>query len=263
MAMSKKPAKEKKPGKPSTKTTIQSVARASRMLLLVAEAEDRVTAKAVADALGLSLQTAYHLLSTLVDEGLLSKERGRQYRLGPKATIIADAVARDQSAPERYVRALRELAESTGETAYLSAWRGGEIQVLTTVEGAHAVRVAGIATGVVGSEYARASGKLLMAHARAELRDPLISGKLTKLTPHTITKRRELEKEFEEILREGYSVDREEYSVGVTCLSAPITEGGKTNYAYTVSVPTARYHENESELRKSVLAAAAKAAGAA
>jgi DNA-binding IclR family transcriptional regulator len=222
----------------------------------VATADEQITAKQAADHFGLSLPTTYHLLSTLVGEGLLSKEKGRRYRLGPKAAVIADAVARDQSAPEHYLRHLRSLAEATGETVYLSAWRGGEISVLATIEGDHAVRVAGIETGVGGFEHARASGKLLMALARPELRDPLIGGRLTKRTPATITSRKALDREFEQIRHDGYALDREEFSKGVTCVSAPITEAGVAVAACTISVPTARFHEREEQLREAVVDAA-------
>lgn len=254
-------AAQAKPAGEASKTTIQSVERAARLLLLVATSEDRITAKHAADHFDLSLPTTYHLLATLVSEGLLSKEAGRRYRLGPKAAVIADAVARDQTAPEYYLHYLRELADATGEKVYLSAWRGGEITVLATIEGDHAVRVAGIETGVSGFEHARASGKLLMAFARTELRDPLLAGRLPKRTPHTITSRKALERELETIREEGISVDREEFSSGVTCISAPITEDGVAVAACTISVPTQRFHEREEELRRALLSAAQAASG--
>jgi DNA-binding IclR family transcriptional regulator len=247
--------------KTKPKTTVQSVERAARLLLLVATSEEQITATRAAEHFGLSLPTTYHLLATLVSEGLLSKESGRRYRLGPKAAVIADAVARDQSAPESYLRHLRKLADATEETVYLSAWRGGEICVLSTIEGEHAVRVAGIETGVTGFEHARASGKLLMALAKPEVRDPLLSGRLAKRTPNTITTREALAKEFETIRREGFAVDREEFSLGVTCISAPITENGVAVAACTISVPTERFREREDSLREALISAADAASG--
>lgn len=245
----------------SPKTTIQSVERAVRLLLLVATSEEPVTATRAAERFELSLPTTYHLLSTLVSEGMLSKESGRRYRLGPKAAVLADAVARDQGAPEEYLHHLRKLAEATEETVYLSAWRGGEICVLATIEGEHAVRVAGIETGVTGFEHARASGKLLMALARPELRDPLLSGRLAKRTSNTITTREGLAKEFETIRRERVAFDREEFSLGVTCISAPISEEGVAVAACTISVPTERFRKHEDALRQALVDAAEAASG--
>lgn len=244
-------------------TTIQSVSRASRMLLFVASSADGVAAKAVADELGLQLPTAYNLLSTLVAEGLLAKDGRRTYTLGPKAAVLVDAVARDTTAPDYYLEPLNELAQRTEETAYLSAWRQGQIRVLATVEGAHAVRVTGLTTGRGGLAHARASGKLLLAFARPEVRESVLgSGRLEKRTEHTITSRARLDEELEWIRVHGYAVDREEYADGVICISAPVVEEQTVVAAYTVSVPTVRFAGREEELRAATLEAAARASSA-
>ena len=257
------PPKASTSRRPESQTTIQSVERASRLLLFAATSEEGVSATEAAERFKLPLPTTYHLLSTLVAEGLLAKDGRRRYTMGPQAAVIANAVGRDQRAPESYLRALRGLADETGETAYLSAWRNGMISVLATVEGAHAVRVAGLETGAVGSEHARASGKLLMAFAEPEARAQLVGGRrLTKRTPNTITSRSTLEREFDTIRRDGYAVDHDEYALGVTCVSAPISEAGLVLAALTVSVPTHRYEPNQAKMVDAVLRSAGRASSA-
>jgi IclR family acetate operon transcriptional repressor len=241
-------------------TTIQSVARASRILLLAATRPGGVTAKVAADHLELTLPTAYHLLATLVSEGLLAKDSRRHYVLGPKAGVIADAVVRDNAPPEYYAELLRELATDTEETAYLSTWRGGDIQIVAVVEGEHAVRVTGLSTGTGGFPHARASGKLLLAYARPELRERALgAGRLQKRTPNTITSRARLQEELAAIREEGYATDHEEYSLGVTCVSAPVIEDDVVLAAFTISVPTERFKRREDELRAKTTAIAARA----
>jgi len=71
------------------RTRIRSVGRSARALLLVADSAAGCSATEVATRLGLAVPTAFHLLNTLVDEGLLAKER-RRYFLGPAAGRIAD-----------------------------------------------------------------------------------------------------------------------------------------------------------------------------
>jgi IclR family transcriptional regulator, acetate operon repressor len=241
-------------------TTIQSVARASRILLLVAVREDGITAKDVATEFDLTLPTSYHLLATLVDEGLLAKDSRRRYTLGHKAGVIADAVARDTSGPEYYVDVMRELADRTEETVYLTAWRRGQIRVLSIIEGNQAVRVSGLTPGNYDFPHARASGKLLLALARPEVRDEALrSGRLPRRTPNTIVSRAKLEREFAKIREQGYAVDHEEYSVGVTCISAPIIDGEAVLAALTVSVPTERFARREDELRRATVEIAKRA----
>lgn len=227
---------------------VQSVARAARILLAVASAPEGLTAKEVAGAFGLALPTAYHLLSTLTDEGLLAKDRQRRYVVGPKAAVVAHAMMRDAAPPESYVRALRRLAEATGEMAYLSAWRRGQIEVLDTVAGAHAVAVGAIATGFCGDPHARATGKLLLAFADEVVREAVLRATpLRPLTPHTITDEERLRGELERAREDGYACDREEYALGVTCVSAPIREEGIVVAALTISAPTPRFLEHERE----------------
>jgi IclR family acetate operon transcriptional repressor len=255
-----KPQSSSANGAPQRATTIQSVARASRILLLVATRPGGIPAKLAADHLGLTLPTTYHLLATLVSEGLLTKDSRRRYVLGPKAGVIADAIMRDNAPPEYYAELLRELAADTQETAYLSAWRSGDIQIVAVVEGEHAVRVTGLNTGKGGFPHARASGKLLLAYARPELREQALGpGRLQKRTPHTITSRARLEEELARVREQGYAIDREEYSLGVACISAPVIEDDVVLAAFTVSVPTERFAQREDELRSKTLAIAAKA----
>lgn len=239
---------------PPRKPAVQSVARASRILLAVASAPEGLTAKQVAASFDLALPTAYHLLSTLTGEGLLAKDGQRRYVVGPKAAVIAHAMMRDAAPPESYLQALRRLADETGEMAYLSAWRRGRIEVLDHVAGAHAVAVGAISTGFCGDPHARATGKLLLAYADDVVRDAVLqSTELRPLTPHTITDRGRLQGEFERAREDGYACDREEYALGVTCVSAPIRESGIVVAALTVSAPTPRFLENEAAYIASAL----------
>lgn len=239
-----------------SRTTIQSVSRASRLLFAVAAEPDGLAAKPASEQLGLPLPTTYHLLTTLVAEGLLAKDSRRRYVLGPRAGVLAAAVNRDNRAPEYYIAPLRELAAQTGETAYLSAWRNGAITVLTTVEGAHAVRVAGLSAGYRDNEHARASGKLLLAFASPVDRDRLLGGStLRRLTPTTITDRAQLDREFERIRAEGLAFDRGEFYEGVECVSAPIVEDGTVVACYTVSTPADRFASDSEKIIDAVRAA--------
>lgn len=241
-------------------TTIQSVARGARLLLLAASSRSGVSAKEAAAALGLGKPTTYHLLSTLVAEGLLEKRPGGRYALGPKAAVIATAVMRDQTAPDGYLTALQTLADETTETAYLSAWRNGSVAVLSVVEGAQALRVAGLGPGSVGGEYARATGKLLMAFADPARRAPILQTRpLEPRTPNTVTEVAELEKQFDQIRSVGYAIEDEEFAVGVSCVSAPIRENDTVVAAITVSAPAERFKQRRQELINAVLAAAERA----
>ena len=218
-------------------TRIRSVARASRILALVAEREG--------------------CTATLVGEGLLDKDSGRQYHLGPSVGWLADAFARRLAAPERLTRQLRRLADTTGETALASSWRNGEITVLAAVEGRTAVRVAGLHSGYTAHAHARSAGKLLLALAPDHVRDGyLATHRLTPLTDCTIVDRPRLLEELAAIETRGFAIDREEFREGVACVSAPVRDHDVVSAALSLSAPVERFARRREEYTEAVLEAA-------
>lgn len=235
-------------------TQVQSVARACRLLLFVSEQADGCTATEAASAAGMALPTTYHLLNTLVAEGMLVKDSRRRYTVGPKVGALSDAFLRQQSAPEYLLAPLHQLAETTGETAYLTGWRGEEIRVLASVEGAHAVRVAGLHSGYYAHGHARATGKLLLAYARPEVREAYLrKNPPTALTPRTIVDVAALEAELALTRERGYAIEQEEFAEGVGCASAPVLEHGVVIAAYTISAPIHRFGERRQALIDAVV----------
>lgn len=249
------------PGAGSTQQTrIQSVSRAVKILMAIAESDDGVKLKDIASRIELATPTAYHLLNTLVDEGMLFKDERRRYHLGPAISVISGAYNRGTAVPDRHLRALHQLAADSGETAYLSAWRGTAISVLATAEGSHAVRVAGLSTGYSDHVYARASGKLLLAFAADALRESVLATvELAPLTPQTVTSRAELDREFAAIRSADLAYDRQEFQVGVGCVSAPIRKNGSVVACFTLSCPAERLASDE-EAIVTALRQAARAA---
>lgn len=248
------------------KTRIQSVARASQVLLWVADLPHGATAKEIAAARGLALPTTYHLLNTLVDEGLLAKDAERRYILGRSSAIIAQAYLRGKAVPDSFLAALRELARRTGDTAYLADWGEREIRVLASVGGSNMLRVAEVQSGPYEHGHARANGKVLLAFAPPEMRQAYLrSNPLVPLTDATICDPESFEQELARIRERGYAYDEEEFAPGVSCVAAPLLQNGQLIATLGLSVPVARMAKDRAQLTKALLdvAAAATAAGTA
>ena len=58
----------------------------------------------------LTLPTTYHLLNTLVDQGLLAKDEERRFILGQSSARVAEAYLRGSAIPETLLGAIRQLA---------------------------------------------------------------------------------------------------------------------------------------------------------
>jgi IclR family transcriptional regulator, acetate operon repressor len=238
------PAKRSAPG-----TRIQSVARGSQLLLWLAGQPHGATAKEAAFATRIALPTTYHLLNTLVDQGLLAKDAHRRYALGRSSAILAQAYLRGSSVPEGLLAALRRLADRTNETAYLADWGEYDIRVLASVEGRNIVRVAEVASGAYEAAHARANGKVLLAYAWPEVRDAYLERHpLEMRTESTICDSTQLTRELEAIRERGYAYDREEFCRGVSCIAAPILQQGSIVAALGISVPSERFAKAQEEL---------------
>jgi IclR family acetate operon transcriptional repressor len=238
----------------STKTRIQSVSRASQLLFWVAKQSHGATAREIASAQGLALPTTYHLLNTLVDEGLLAKDVHRRYILGRNTAILAQAYLRGKAVPETLLGGLREVARRTEETAYLADWGENDIRVLASVEGSQLVRVAEVASGPYEYGHARANGKVLLAYATPELRESYLRAHPpVPLTKNTICDAAPLERELARIRESGYAYDEEEFAIGVSCVAAPIVHNGHVTAALGLSVPTERFKERRPELTATLL----------
>ena len=109
--------------------------------------------------------------------------------------------------------------------------------------------------------HGRATGKLLLAYATDQVRAGYLEvHPLRPVTAHTVTSIGRLDAELRSIRQRGYSVDEEEFQVGVSCMSVPFLDGETLVAAYTVSVPSERFLARRDELLAALRAAVADAA---
>lgn len=239
---------------------IASVSKSLNILSEVARHPSGPTASEVASALGMPLSTTYHLLDTLVADSALAKGPDRRYRLGTRINVLSSAYFEQSEPDQQLLGPLHELARETGETAYLTGWRGGDIEVLASVEGSHALRVANLESGSYLHAHARASGKLLLALASEKRRGLYLARHpLERLTPNTLTTVGELSREFDLIREDGCALDREEYTLGIACVAVPLVFDGLVIGSYTVSAPVDRFMKMKDEFKAAALDAAGRA----
>ena len=220
---------------------VQSVDRAMRILFAVAQSKDGLKAADVVAATGLPRQACYHILHTLVTTGILTRSSAGKYVLGLRASTLVEGFRRHLAPPEYLAPVVRRIAEETGETAYASGWRSGEIVTLVTARGTNSVQAMELAHGTYSDAHARASGKLLLAFSDEAVRKDYLAGhKLAPRTKKTITTLAGLLKDFGRIRAQGYATDMEEFSAGLCCLAVGLG-GDHPHYAVTVAAPTERF----------------------
>ena len=235
--------------------TVRSVERALALLEAVATADSPPYAKDLAERVGLSLPTAFHLLKTLVRANYLTKD-SKTYALGDQISRLNAALEHSYAPPARLREILTKLAYVTGETANLCRWRRDDVEIVATVEGQNAVRVAGHVVGRRGHAHARAAGKVLLAFGPADRREAYLARPLPALTPNTMCSVAALSDELDKVLVNGYATDEEEFIPGVCCVAAPVLGTGFVTTALALTVPADRFRDNVPGLTAQIIATA-------
>lgn len=227
------------------KPRVQTAARTVAILQAVSRAGgDGISAKQLSEQLKLPRQVVYHLVHTLVQVKMLRRARGTQFALGIGVAAMAHGFHLQMSSSGVLTRCAQAAADGTGETAYVSGWLDGEIIVLATARGRAPIQAAEVPQGTSGFAHARASGKLLLAIcSRAELDAYLDGHELQSRTPNTIVREEQLRAELDAIRARGVSYDREEFSLGLSCMAVPLGPS-PSQLVLGVSAPTQRFRDN-------------------
>ena len=232
-------------GKEPEKPRVQTAARTCAVLLEVARSGPRgISAKGLSEKLGVPRQVIYHLVHTLVTIDMLRKVGASQYVLGLSVAPIANGFHRQLLSSEILNEFAHRAAEATGESSYVGGWLDGEVVVLASHRGSATITASSLPQGTAGDAHARASGKLLLAmSSKEDLDSYLRTHQLTSRTPNTITAEQELRREIENTRQEWVGYDREEYSLGLSCMAVPIGEA-PSGLVLGISAPTERFREN-------------------
>ncbi|MEO0360205.1 MAG: HTH-type transcriptional regulator BhcR [Pseudomonadota bacterium] len=221
--------------------TIKSLDRAMEALSILARMEG-ATLTALADEAEQSPATVYRVLTTLEARGLVEQDPAAQtWHVGPAAFLIGSAFLRRTSLAERSRPIMRELMETTGETANLAIEREGRVLFISQVE-THASIRAFFPPGTLSPFHASGVGKALMAAGSADRASALMGrGSLEAFTPKTIVEPEAMAAELATVRERGYAVDDEERTLGMRCVAAAVFNAhGEATAGLSVSGPSNR-----------------------
>jgi IclR family pca regulon transcriptional regulator len=180
----------------------------------------------IADELGMSRSTTHRYVITLVALGYLEQGASRKYRLGLRVTDLGMSALNSTGLREHSHPYLEELRQRTSYTVNLSVLDGPEILY---VDRARSFRRGqskidlGLHPGSRLPAYCTSMGKLLLAYLpEPEQRDLFSEMKLTKRAPNTITSKRALREELDEVAGAGFAVNDEELAAELHSISAPV-----------------------------------------
>jgi DNA-binding IclR family transcriptional regulator len=204
---------------------VQSVARAAELLKALGAAGGPATVFDLADHCGLNRSTAWRILATLEDEGLVERDP-ETGRYGPGYALVAlGAAAGHVPFVRRAHAAVRALAEACLETASLAVPRGVQLVYVDQVQAPHVMAADWL--GRATPLHATSTGKALLAWMAEDELGAALPGRLERFTDTTITTRAVLRGELADIRARGFAVSRGELEPALWGVSAPVLEGGR------------------------------------
>lgn len=204
----------------------KSVRRIFRIMDLISERGEELTAKQLACELGTNLSSCYYLLGILADEGYIERvSQGGGYRIGPALSTLRESRPRNDF-DSKVEPAVEELARRTQRHAYAAVLRDGEV-VVTQVKAPPRSPPVGVAKGFHGASHALALGKALLAGMGSEYVDGYVDDYgLEAFTPRTIIRPAELHAQLNKVRMVGVATDFEEFASNLCCVAAPVLDGG-------------------------------------
>lgn len=188
-------------------------------------------------ATGLPSATAYRLVAELVAWGALERVGRGRYRVGMRLWEVGSLAPVARGLRDAALPVLQDLCAVTGFPVHL-----------VVLDGAHALfleRLAGHTPLELRSQvgkrlplHASGPGKVLLAHAPAEVLDAVLATGLPRLAAGTITDPDRLAAALAEIRRTGSCLSREEMTDGVASVAAPVVgPAGEVLAGISVVVP--------------------------
>jgi len=228
--------------KSGNERSIQSLDRAFDILQVIGQSDAKgLSLKEICSVTKLHPSTTHHLLSTMVARGYVSQNSDtRRYMLGPTLLQMRSAALDRLDLQSIAYPFARELLHRSSESVYVSILQGWDFPALIMLPSPHPVRFVR-PTGPTPSLHAAASGKCLLAYRPEMLDRYLRDVTLTSFTPNTIVEPAALRTELATIRAMGIAFDREERSIGATCVAAPVFDDrGSMVAALSLSAPTFR-----------------------
>jgi len=188
---------------------IQAVDRAIALLKSVAASATPPTVLELARDCGINRSTAWRLLRTLEHHGLVDRDPITQrYTVGYGAITVAAAVT-DDALVRRVRPLLAKLATVTGESVTLAVAKRFNLVYVDQVDPPNVMVPNWLEKPL--PLHATSGGKAFLAWLGPDERDAVLPDELARYTPHTVTDRERLDREFAEVRRVGYALCAREY----------------------------------------------------
>ncbi|MBS4205521.1 IclR family transcriptional regulator [Lederbergia citrea] len=233
----------------------QTIERALDIIFSLAEAETILTVSEIAEKVAIPESTAYRLIKTLEQYGMVERKTVGQISLGLGILDLARSL--QQQLDRELITIARPIMEGLSnkinETSILCVRSGSQVICVQSIEARQILRLS-VEIGKILPLYLGASGKAILAFENKHIIERL----LRPISDASM--KRSVEVEIEKIKKQGYCLTFGEVDTNIFGLAVPIYDCDKRVIAsLTVAGPTERWtQENREEFVNEVVSAASE-----
>jgi DNA-binding IclR family transcriptional regulator len=227
----------------------RTVDRVVSILELLANNSEGISFSEISRILSMPKSSLHPVLHTLCKRRLVHfKTKEQKYVLGDLMFSLGSNYVADSSLLNKVDGLLSLLTEESGETCHFGVLSGNEVLYLLKQSPASPVHVAARSGYRLGA-YCTAIGKALLSQFSKEELFALYPNGLKPITPHTVEDVDSLWLQLEEIRKNGWGYEKEESSIHVQCLSAPVFCQQKIIAATSVAFPIFQFNEETEKMQ--------------
>jgi DNA-binding IclR family transcriptional regulator len=221
---------------------LKTLARGLRVFAAFTPERPEASLTDISELLEVDPSTASRFVYTLETLGYLERdEETRLYRVSPKTYTLTVSLSGPRNLRKVSLPLMENLRDTTGETVVLGVRDAAEMVIIEVVETKYSL----VPRGWVGGRvpvYCSALGKAVLANLpQAEVIRLLDAITLTPYTQNTITNRIDFLVDLKKTRERGWSLNAEEFTLGVVSVGAPILSGDRTIVgAICIDIPTVR-----------------------
>ena len=203
----------------------QALIKALRILEAMTEFERPVRLQDIAESVSLPPATTLRLVNTFIDQGYIKhcESDGRFYQLTYKLTLLGNKTKLNFSLKTLLEKYLLDVVNEFNEAASISVESDMQMVYIASEISNTRIMQALTRLGKIGPMHATGGGKIhLLNHTWEEIKKYSRVHGLTQYTKNTYTDLDKLKKELDWIRAHGYSLDNEEFEIGLRCVSVPV-----------------------------------------
>lgn len=225
-------------------TRVQSIDRAVAILECFSEENKKLKLTEISERLDLNKSTVHGIISTLKYHGFISQDDETQkYKLGIRFVQFGDLVINSMNMRNAVVPVIDDVCEKIEETVHVAMLDGVDVVWIEKRECTKSIKT----STKIGSRlpaYTTADGKIIICYQNKDRIKAYLPKRIPQYTQNTITNKGDLIKKLEEMKKNGYAIDNEEYVEGLKCVAAPIFDhDGKVRFSLSTTGPAFRMKE--------------------